>query len=29
MKVVLLVRITLEDHCAGLGIILECSPQGT
>jgi hypothetical protein len=29
MEVALLVRSALEDQCAGLGIILECSPQDT
>jgi hypothetical protein len=29
MEVVLLVCGTHEDECVGLGIILECSPQGT
>jgi hypothetical protein len=29
MEVALLVRSALEDQCVGLGIRLECSPQGT
>jgi hypothetical protein len=29
MEVALLVCGTHEDECVGLGIILECSPQGT